>query len=520
MHHKSPNLSSKTQPPPLRGDAEGQMQPKPPVSNPRITRSATQANNSSKPHTQRGGSNTIIIKPRKSEPPQVQTGNSISTSIRMLQPIAEAINKVLAGESTPTKLIEEVITYINEAELNGKEDKQNSETQAETKTLHQVFRTDLIRFHDSICFRLDGITASTNVILETAEKTLKATEDLKGGTNDLISKVGNVTDVADKIASTTQSYRDVLASQVPTHKNSVDPKVLGDIERRAKQIMIDLYDKDGTNTLERSLDEHVGKANEIISKMNDTEKPEKARVESANITKKGAIILTLDSKETAIWIREPINEATFANSFAKGAHIRDREYSLIMPRIPLTFEPSNATHLREIEEANNLPFRVIRKARWIKPIGRRRPGQTHAFAILSIASVDIANKLIKDGAIICGSLIRPTKQKQEPTQCMKYRRWGHFAAQCLEAEDTSGTCGGRHRTSNCENRENSTVSPVEITHMPAGIEHARNSQNAAQYWTRGIQLTACLSSQQIRIGRWYPGHAGFLSKNVSQQPSQ
>jgi hypothetical protein len=128
----------------------------------------------------------------------------------------------------------------------------------------------------------------------------------------------------------------------------------------------------------------VGKANEVISKMTDAKKPEKARVESANITKKGTILLTMDSKETTLWIREPENEAVFADSFTNGTFIRDREYSLVAPRIPLTFEPNNATHLREIEEVNNLPYHVIQKARWIKLLSRRRPGQTHTFAILSI----------------------------------------------------------------------------------------------------------------------------------------
>ena len=320
--------------------------------------------------------------------------------------------------------------------------------------IRNLVRKDLTELHNIMIKSFNGITAMANITLETAEKTLKATEDLKGGTNDLINKVGKVTNVTDKIASTTQSYRDVLvARQVPTHKDSTDPRILGDIERKAKQILIDTFDKDGDNTLGRSLAEHVDKANEIISKMTDSAKPEKARVESADVIKNGAILLTLDSKETANWIREPENEMVFADTFSKGAHIRDRIYSLIAPRVPLTFNPEQATHLREIEEANSLPGYTIRKARWIKPVGRRRPGQTHAFAILSIASVDTANKLIKDGIVICGIRIRPAKQKQEPSQCMKCRRWGHFAARCPEADDTCGTCGGKHRTNVCDSRE-------------------------------------------------------------------
>jgi len=168
--------------------------------------------------------------------------------------------------------------------------------------------------------RINAITSTINVTLETAEKTLKAAEDLKGGTKDLISKVGNVTSVADKIASTTQSYRDVLvARQAPSHKNSVDPKVLGDMDRKAKQILIDTFEKDDSSSRERTQAELVDKANEVISKMTDASKPQEVKVESALKTKRGAILLTLNSKEAAIWIREPENEMVFADAFIKGA---------------------------------------------------------------------------------------------------------------------------------------------------------------------------------------------------------
>ena len=298
--------------------------------------------------------------------------------------------------------------------------------------------------------QLNGITSTLNVTLENSEKVLKASEELKGETGSILNRIGKITSVTDKIADTTQSYRDVLASNKPsTHKASVDPKVLGDMDRKARQILVDIYDEEGVNTLEKSLTELISKANKVIDSMSDADKPEKVKVEAGRKTHKNAILLTLNSKEAALWISEVGNEETFANAFSKGAHIREREYSLIAPRVPLTFDPENPEHLREIEEANSLPSRVIRRARWIKPATRRRPGQTNAYAILTIASVDIANKVIKDGLGICGSLIRPTKQKREPVQCMKCRRWGHFADKCLGSEDTCGTCGGKHRTNVC-----------------------------------------------------------------------
>jgi len=317
----------------------------------------------------------------------------------------------------------------------------------------KAVKSDLGKFYEGLNGQLNGISSTLNVTLESSEKARKASEGLINDSSAILSKIGNVTSAADKIADATQSYRDVLVTrQTPVYRTSVDPKVLGDMERKAKQILVDIFDEEGTNTLEKSLTELISKANEAFDKMNEAAKPALVKVETAHKTKKNAILFTLNSKEAANWVREPGNEETFADAFSKGSHIRDRLYNIVAPRVPLTFEPGNTTHLREIEEANGLTQNVLRKARWIKPVERRRSGQTHAYAILSFSSADTANKLIRDGLGICGSLIRPAKQKQEPVQCMKCRRWGHFADKCLETGDTCGTCGESHRTSTCANR--------------------------------------------------------------------
>ena len=73
----------------------------------------------------------------------------------------------------------------------------------------------------------------------------------------------------------------------------------------------------------------------------------------------------------------------------------------------------------------------------------------HVTAVIS--SVKMANGLIKDGIQICEIRIRPEKLHKEPIQCLQCRCWGHFAANCLELEDTCGTCGEAHRTSICKN---------------------------------------------------------------------
>ncbi len=113
------------------------------------------------------------------------------------------------------------------------------------------------------------------------------------------------------------------------------------------------------------------------------------------------------------------------------------------------FDPDNPNHLREIKEMNRLPTETIKKARWIKPEYRRAPGQSCAHAILSLTSAPLANRQLKDGVYICNAQLFPKKLKYEPKQCMKCRKWGHFTASCGAQTDTCGTCGGQHKTSEC-----------------------------------------------------------------------
>ncbi|KAH9968262.1 hypothetical protein BC827DRAFT_1122314, partial [Russula dissimulans] len=109
---------------------------------------------------------------------------------------------------------------------------------------------------------------------------------------------------------------------------------------------------------------------------------------------KNALLLTFNDKEAVNWIREIENKLMFMVEFSKDFQIRERTHNLMVSRVPITFEPSNEVHLHEIEEANGLCKYVVRKAKWIKPIGRRRSDQTHAYTILTLPSVESTNILI------------------------------------------------------------------------------------------------------------------------------
>ena len=164
-------------------------------------------------------------------------------------------------------------------------------------------------------------------------------------------------------------------------------------------------------------------------------------------------MLTLDRKEVVAWIKQPEIKIAFTEAFTKGLQIAERMYNLIAPSVPISFDPKADKHLCELEEVNGLCTKEIVRAKWIKPIGRRRPNQTRTYAIIMLSSADSANLLIRDGMNICSVRVRPHKQKAKPVQYMKCRKWGHFASDCQADKDTCGTCGDPHRTNTCTNKE-------------------------------------------------------------------
>ena len=59
-----------------------------------------------------------------------------------------------------------------------------------------------------------------------------------------------------------------------------DPKVLGDLERKSRQILVEHLDTEGSNLLGKSLMELTAKANKAISTIEDTKKPKDIKVQT------------------------------------------------------------------------------------------------------------------------------------------------------------------------------------------------------------------------------------------------
>ena len=290
------------------------------------------------------------------------------------------------------------------------------------------------------------INEATTATLQINDTALNYKQALLGATTQTTQLQLSKTDTNANAAEAMISAHPYIAER----QDQVDPKILRDMDRKARQILIDTVDPNITGASQAEIKEKV---NATIRKITDPAPPKDTTVLEVIKLRKGGFTILFKDKEVVSWLQDPGVEFEFTSELSRDASIVKRSYSLLVPRIPLSLDPTNVEHLREIEECNDIPTGTITKARWIKPVNRRVQGQRAAHAVFTFDDITIANERIRDGLKVCGLHIRPCRLKHEPMQCMKCRRWGHFAHSCMASSDTCGTCGEEHRTSECGNKE-------------------------------------------------------------------
>jgi hypothetical protein len=248
-------------------------------------------------------------------------------------------------------------------------------------------------------------------LLETASKEIKqAVQSIKAVTGKMGKSIVQVTDTSMQLASTATNYKDALLKSSeqqtqprpypPQEKPSQsDPKVIRDIDRKARQILIDTKDD---KLLSASLAEIKEKVHTAISAITNPPPPKEVTILEISKLCKGGFTILFKEKEITDWLQDPNVESEFTAVLVEDAAITKHTFPIMVPRIPLTFDPSEEGHLREVEECNELPTGTIVKARWIKPAYRRAPEQRAAHTIFALKEVTTANICIRDGLYICG----------------------------------------------------------------------------------------------------------------------
>jgi hypothetical protein len=280
----------------------------------------------------------------------------------------------------------------------------------------------------------------------------KSAERLETVAAEINGKLVTVSNTTSQLESTANTYKDALlkvpvqSAHVRDGQGDLDPAIVARADRKKRQVLIDFPDNVMSSFSEMAI---IEKIKDAIKKVEHPPPPENAKIEEVTKLRKNGIMVLFSTKEMVDWIQDPDTELIFTGALASGSSIRQRQHLILVPKIPITLDPSADVHIREIEEVNRLKEHLISKIRWIKPERRRNPEQRLAHALFSLSSAEAANICIRDGLLVHGVKTYPTRLKQEPTQCLKCRKWGHFANQCTATKDTCGTCGGDHWTNAC-----------------------------------------------------------------------
>ena len=294
------------------------------------------------------------------------------------------------------------------------------------------------------------------------QKSSKKIEDSAAAIHKALEEVDKnlvvVSDSSNKLTNTMSSYKDALLTvpKPPQHPPAAgrpadanDPRIVRDQNRKACQVLVDIYNKD---TVNRSLEELKNRFNTLIGE-EPTEPLSDVNVQHIVKLRNGGLILQFETKEAADWFKQPDILASILPRIDSSAKLKSRAYQILVPRVPVIFETDSEDSLRELEEQNGMKDGILLKARWIKLTYRRALGQRYAHLALSVSTPGEANIIIRDGIYICGAKMYPRKLKMEPKQCMKCRKWGHFAAECLEEKDACGNCGEDHHTKDCPDKD-------------------------------------------------------------------
>ena len=148
----------------------------------------------------------------------------------------------------------------------------------------------------------------------------------------------------------------------PPHAN---PKLAAREGIRARQIMLEGIDP--TTTIGQMNGAQIKiELNKILGEAG----LEGKGIRSAIPQKNKGILIEMESDQALSWIHEKENKLKFCVEVGPDVVFKPRPHIIITFNTPLTVDPDNMAHIKEICEANHLDSEAIAAIRWVKPIAR------------------------------------------------------------------------------------------------------------------------------------------------------
>lgn len=178
--------------------------------------------------------------------------------------------------------------------------------------------------------------------------------------------------------------------------------------------------------------------------------------------KQGGMTIEFKTKEAAIYICT--NEETknlLLKNLDPNATIKERTYPVVIPFIPVTFNPTSDTALRKLEDENNWTKGSLASARWIKLAEKRMSTQQVAHVLINFTEPMEANTAIRDGITFYQLKLWLKKNRRKPIRCAKCQHFGHIAHECIAKGDTCANCGNNHRSNDCTTKDKNYCTSCE-----------------------------------------------------------
>jgi len=225
--------------------------------------------------------------------------------------VAEALETVLAKYQMPDDTRVALKTVIRTAGKIGiREGKRDiiQVTLEDVRTLCKDLLTDFTAKQNALEDKVACIVSSQEQILMATDRIAKEAMGINAATKNLECKVMKVTDAADQFTDTTRTYKDALLTKSGQPLESMmDLKIKDDLERKAKQILFNIRSNDLDGV---SITEIKDRANKAITEVEDyLERPGKVEVDFVTVMRNRAVLLQLNTKDAAEWLKMPVSKS-------------------------------------------------------------------------------------------------------------------------------------------------------------------------------------------------------------------
>ncbi|KAG2130233.1 hypothetical protein DEU56DRAFT_955912 [Suillus clintonianus] len=328
---------------------------------------------------------------------------------------------------------------------------------------------------------IDKITNTIEEIKNTIEQITPTINTAQNGTTNTTNIETSLEKIQQEVTTLVKEsvhkngYKTALLSGLDNNANDHTTQIAARDAIKARQILINVTLDGPIAPSKVSHAQLVEKIQTAISSLDDADKPILV-IKNINQYRNGGTVIEMTTAEAAEFLKKNTVKEELIKKLDPKAVFKDRGYPVVIQFVPLTYDPDNQNHIRELEAENNWEEGTITLARWIKPPNKRNEQQRVAHLLIILKNPNNANEGIRNGITLENA--RPTKTS------------------ALTALKNTGLV-------NATNDISANASHAKRKAMPAGNAAAQNSKGDARTWTEDTPRIPCRSSLQRNPGPKY-----------------